>query len=595
MGVSILGIIAVQLVWMNNAIRVKNELFNRSVNEALNNTAEKLEKQHNLGVVNRMIFSGDSAFRFGNENEFEFHFQIPEPPQLTSKFFDSLKLKSPSRVKAPPVIIDRKKKPGQNQEDIRVEVETRSDTGETAPRFELNGEAQFFSDEFVFNRRSDTANQKIFIPDGNTIIRNLDSLYAVSEIKMDSLFQSINFEHLDSLYSISVVKIDSMMENLDSVWQVSPDFSERVKNKAGNLKRTARQFVTEIVTWDATEIDTAQLKTILDEELKNRDIPIDFQFGIFADSVLNAHSETADSVRLANSEYKVELFPNAIIERSLKLAVLFPERESFIYRSLNWLLVASFIFSLFILTTFAMSIFYILRQKKISEMKSDFINNMTHEFKTPIATISVATDSITNEKVVHDPERIKYFAGMIKKENARMNLQVEDILTIARLDRKDFEFNWEAIDVHELIKDAVQGIILQVEKRSGKIETHLDAKNPIVTTDRKHCTNLIYNLLDNAMKYSSDSPKIVVSTKNKANGVVISVQDNGIGMSKSVQSKIFEKFYRQSSGNVHNIKGFGLGLSYVKAVLEANRGSISVESEPGKGSKFDVFLPFVRE
>jgi len=333
----------------------------------------------------------------------------------------------------------------------------------------------------------------------------------------------------------------------------------------------------------------------LNDELKNRDIPIEFQFGIFSDSILYAHSEAADSAKLAGSEYKVELYPNAIFDRNLNLSVLFPGREGFIYRSLNWLLVASLIFSLFILTTFALSIFYILRQKKISEMKSDFINNMTHEFKTPIATISVATDSITNEKVVRDPERIKYFAGMIKKENARMNLQVEDILTIARLDRKDFEFNWEAIDSHELIKDAVQGIILQVEKRGGKIETHLDAKNSIITTDRKHCTNLIYNLLDNAMKYSAEAPEIAVATKNKANGVVISVQDSGIGMSKSVQSKIFEKFYRQSSGNVHNVKGFGLGLSYVKAVLEANRGNISVQSEPGKGSKFDVFLPFVRE
>ncbi|MCF6357961.1 MAG: HAMP domain-containing histidine kinase, partial [Draconibacterium sp.] len=226
---------------------------------------------------------------------------------------------------------------------------------------------------------------------------------------------------------------------------------------------------------------------------------------------------------------------------------------------------------------------------------SDFINNMTHEFKTPIATISVATDSIINEKVVSDPERIRYFAGMIKKENARMNRQVEDILTIARLDKKDFEFNWETIDVHELINDAIQGINLQVEKRGGKIETNLSAVNSIITTDKIHFTNVVYNLLDNAIKYSDESPEISVSTINQTNGVLISVTDKGIGMTKAVQGKIFERFYRQTSGNIHNVKGFGLGLSYVKAVLEANRGNISVESEPGKGSKFEVFLPFVRE
>jgi two-component system phosphate regulon sensor histidine kinase PhoR len=306
-------------------------------------------------------------------------------------------------------------------------------------------------------------------------------------------------------------------------------------------------------------------------------------------------SEGADSATVVNSPFQVTLYPGDIFQKNLKLAVFFPGRDRFIYRSLNWLLIASFLFSLIILTTFSLSVFYILRQKKISEMKSDFINNMTHEFKTPIATISVATDSILNEKVLSDTDKIKYFTGMIKKENARMNRQVEDILTIARLDKKDFEFTWEAVDVHELIDDAIQGIKLQIEKRGGDIKTSLQAVNSMATTDKMHCTNVIYNLLDNANKYSAESPEIIISTKNRNNGIILSVEDRGIGMSKTVQSKIFERFYRQASGNIHNVKGFGLGLSYVKAVLEANHGTISVQSEPGNGSRFDVFLPFVRE
>jgi two-component system phosphate regulon sensor histidine kinase PhoR len=227
-------------------------------------------------------------------------------------------------------------------------------------------------------------------------------------------------------------------------------------------------------------------------------------------------------------------------------------------------------------------------------MKSDFINNMTHEFKTPIATISVAADSIGNEKVINNPDQIRFFTGMIKKENTRMNRQVEDILTIARLDKKEFEFRWEPVDVHEIIEEAVQSILIQVDKRGGQIELNLKAANPVATTDSVHCTNLIYNLLDNANKYSSDEPQITVTTKNNAKGILLSVEDKGIGMTKSVQSKIFERFYRQTSGNIHNVKGFGLGLSYVKAVVEANHGSISVHSEPGKGSRFEVFLPFLR-
>ena len=228
-------------------------------------------------------------------------------------------------------------------------------------------------------------------------------------------------------------------------------------------------------------------------------------------------------------------------------------------------------------------------------MKSDFINNMTHEFKTPLATISVAADSISNQKVIEKPERIRYFIDMIKKENTRMNRQVEDILTIARLDKKDFEFRWEAFNLHEVIDDAIQSILLQVEKKGGTLASDLRAENAVATSDRNHFANLIYNLLDNANKYSPQVPEIKISTRNTAKGIVITVEYKGIGMTRAVQSRIFERFYRQTSGNIHNVKGFGLGLSYVKAVLEANRGTIGVHSEPGKGSRFEVFVPFVRE
>ena len=225
-------------------------------------------------------------------------------------------------------------------------------------------------------------------------------------------------------------------------------------------------------------------------------------------------------------------------------------------------------------------------------MKSDFINNMTHEFKTPIATISIAADSISNEKVIKEEEKVRFFAGMIKKENVRMNEQVERILQIARLDRKEFEFNFQATDVHRLIKEAVDGILLQVEKRGGRIETRFEAVNPVVTTDPVHFTNLVFNILDNANKYTPESPVIKVTTANCPKGINLSVEDNGIGMTKAVQNRIFDKFYRLPSGNVHNIKGFGLGLSYIKAILEANGGSIKVTSEPGRAAGLSFLSHF---
>ncbi|WP_297088735.1 HAMP domain-containing sensor histidine kinase [uncultured Draconibacterium sp.] len=567
MGISILGIIAVQLVWMNNAIKVKNEMFERGVNQALQQTVNRLEDLHNLGVVNEMVFAGDSAewiHEFGHEFEFEsdslmqWHVE-PRPVRV---------FKKRAELEKRPVKVIREYAP--DNADSRLEIRIDSDVERKSVQ------------TFSYNMSTSTKGE-------NHVIITGEGNGGVVWVKRDTFITDA-----DSLYTISTVKIDSLLTNLDTFQVLGPDLSERVKLKASSLKRMANKVVTEVATWDVRMLDEELIYEVLKKELDQNSIPLDFEYGIQRGDSISFPQLVSDTAQFATAAFKTNLYPNDIFQKNIQLLVFFPERDTFIYRSLNWLLVASFFFSVFILVTFALSIFYILRQKKISEMKSDFINNMTHEFKTPIATISVAADSITNSKVVSNPERIQYFAGMIKKENTRMNRQVEDILTIARLDRKDFEFNWETIDVHELIGDAMQGIVLQVEKRGGTITTDFAALNSTISTDRMHCTNVIYNLIDNAIKYSAGKPEIKVTTKNNQQGIVISVEDKGIGMSKAVQSKIFERFYRQTSGNIHNVKGFGLGLSYVKAVLEANRGTITVSSELNKGSKFDVFLPFVR-
>ncbi|WP_372650281.1 sensor histidine kinase [Draconibacterium sp.] len=572
MGISILGIIAVQLVWMNNAIRVKNEMFERGVNQALQQTVNRLEDLHNLDVVNEMVFAGDSIDLL---QDFDFDVEFDSDSDNTMRWNvlpgKARVLRQRTDSTRRPVRIIREFAP--DNQEARIEIHIDNDSNSRKVQ------------SYTYNLSSSTTGKSHVVIAGDN-----PEPGSVVFVKSDTIIRSA-----DSLYTISTVKIDSLLTDLDTFQILAPDISKRVKLKATSLKRMANKVVTEVATWDVRKIDENLIYDVLKKELDENNIPLDFEYGIFRGDELSFPKPVTDSLEVANTIFQAQLYPNDIFQKDIKLAVVFPDRDSFIYRSLNWLLIASFLFSLIILMTFALSIFYIIRQKKISEMKSDFINNMTHEFKTPIATISVATDSITNQKVLGDPERIKYFAGMIKKENTRMNRQVEDILTIARLDKKDFEFHWETIDVHELISDAVQGIKLQVEKRGGKIELDLKAINSMVTTDRIHCTNVVYNLIDNANKYSGDAPEITVSTVNQQKGVVVSVSDKGIGMSKAVQAKIFERFYRQTSGNIHNVKGFGLGLSYVKAVLEANRGTISVSSEPGKGSKFDVFLPFVRE
>ena len=224
-------------------------------------------------------------------------------------------------------------------------------------------------------------------------------------------------------------------------------------------------------------------------------------------------------------------------------------------------------------------------------MQKDFINSVSHEFKTPIATIAVAADSLMNEKVSGNPDLVKYFSGMIRKENKRMDKQVEDILSIARMEKKELVFHWEKFNLHELLSDVIASIELQVQQRDGQIIAVLEATQPEVLSDRKHLSHAVFNLIDNANKYTEEKPRIVIHTINRDGGIQLSVTDNGTGMSKQVQARIFERFYRQSGGNIHNVKGFGLGLSYTRAVVEAGRGTIRVESEPGKGSRFELFLP----
>ena len=252
---------------------------------------------------------------------------------------------------------------------------------------------------------------------------------------------------------------------------------------------------------------------------------------------------------------------------------------------------SSILFTGLILFCFVYTINVIVTQRKLSEMKNDFINNMTHEFKTPIATISLASDSILNPNIIGSKEKIKRFLGIIKQENKRMLSQVEKVLQMAVLDQKDFTLNKTIVNMIEVVNRAATHTRLLVESREGIVRTHIRSDNSNVMADHTHLSNLVHNLLDNAYKYSPEKPEIDVTLEDIAKGVKITVKDNGIGMTAENQKNIFDKFYRVHTGNLHDVKGFGLGLSYVKAIVDAHGGTISVQSELGKGSSFMVFLP----
>jgi signal transduction histidine kinase len=332
----------------------------------------------------------------------------------------------------------------------------------------------------------------------------------------------------------------------------------------------------------------------LGQALENNGISIPYEYGVISsagDSLTAIASAGFDIGHPNHQVYSALMFPGDVFERNDYLEVYFPGRARFLLKSILLLLFGSTFFTAIILVLFSSTLYIIIRQKKNSEIKSDFINNMTHEFKTPIATISLAVDAMENPKVISDKEQLTYYSGIIREENRRMNAQVENVLRISLLDKNELELNLQATDLHSIIKKAITNFSLLVEERQGELKADLSASNSTAYVDEVHFMNVIINLLDNALKYSTGAPEIEIQTENEGTDIRISVSDKGIGMSKETQRKIFEKFYRVEHGNVHNTRGFGLGLNYARAMVEKFGGSISVNSELGKGSTFTLVIP----
>ncbi|MCY7408672.1 MAG: HAMP domain-containing histidine kinase, partial [Chitinophagales bacterium] len=391
-----------------------------------------------------------------------------------------------------------------------------------------------------------------------------DTLYKQTEVFLVSdsghdAYTEIDTEHT----TITQFKVDANGNKI----------SQKVNIKSKQLNEVFNQMVME---WNMNTVPIQQrlqivsLHAMIDEELKKKGITVPFQYGVVSgDNYTSCAIQSPQfSPSMIPSSFSSSLFPNDITFRPDRLLVFFDDLRPYFIRSLLWMIVLSAILSLIFIGTFSTVIYVILKQKKLSEIKTDFINNMTHEFKTPIATISVAVDSIINPIVLGNQERVKYYSELIGRENKRMNSQVEHILQMALLDKENLDLNEQLINVHNLINQVADPVRLQIENRGGKLNLDLKAEDPFVFADEIHLTNVIYNLLDNANKYSPDAPEITVKTFCENNKIVISFTDHGIGMSAATQRRIFERFYREQQGNLHNVKGFGLGLAYVKSIIK---------------------------
>jgi two-component system phosphate regulon sensor histidine kinase PhoR len=341
-----------------------------------------------------------------------------------------------------------------------------------------------------------------------------------------------------------------------------------------------------------SEIDASLLEFLLRTEFEKRNVKADFEYGIYdcthEKMVYGNYVSMRDAKEKADPAKKLPNWTN----QGYYFGVQFPNREAQI---LNQMGIWSFssVVLLLVIVFFAYTLFVILKQKRLSEIQKDFINNMTHEFKTPIATIAVSAEVLKNPDILKQPERLLSYTTIIENENKRLKKHVERVLQMARMDDKeDIDLKKERINLHEVIQEVVAGMGVTLQEKQGKVELLLNTSNPIIHADRHHITNVIYNLLDNAIKYCKENPVIEIRTKQDGKGIILEIQDNGIGVGEENKKRIFQKFFRVPTGNVHDVKGFGLGLNYVKQIVEAHRGKISLVSVVGNGCTFKVFMPY---
>ncbi|MEP1096607.1 MAG: HAMP domain-containing sensor histidine kinase [Cyclobacteriaceae bacterium] len=517
MGLSMIGLIAFQLYWIDSLVTANEERFKKDVLEALNNVASKLEKHEAVAAYNklRLLNSNPGAASQGGR----------------------------------PKVFKRRFQP-------KMEVANQE-----------NGQVFMFFDTVQFG-------------DGFQVVMNFSS-------ETQGRLLEENKPHL--------AELDEQLEKKNVEIKVLEEQLARVSRKyeltfdvVNDLMVPGRSLM--------SRFNPHQLDSLLNIELKYKGIEIEYDYGVIAPRLNRFVMITNEQKQeqLVTSELKAGLFPNDVFGNDSFLVIDFPDERNFLINKI-WSSLASSGFLVFvILFCFGYSIRTIVHQKKISEMKNDFINNMTHELKTPISTVSLAVEALNDKDVANSCLKTKYLK-VIGDENKRLGEQVEKVLQIAAIDRKDYNLKEEMLMMNEVVREAAEHISVQIEKRGGRINLVENAEIDNVIGDRTHLTNIVLNLLDNANKYSPDAPNITLRTEHSDDAFNLTVQDKGIGMNKEQQKHIFQKFYRVPTGDRHDVKGFGLGLAYVQNMVEAHGGKIDVDSEPGKGSKFSITLPIANE
>jgi signal transduction histidine kinase len=509
MSIALVGIISVQIFWINNSIEMREQQFSTSVKYALAIVSENIQK------------------REFKDNLTEF-----------APYLDSVQHLKERGVR-----------------DIFFE---KIDTS----RNEI----------FTFRQRILENNYKTQFSPFESDTVNFRSFISEEEIQVEKIeFQSKDFKELSAKDKVKKI---GRLDKYDKM-----QFEDLLQN-----------IIPRRPIYD--RVSNNEVRFNLDNELRARNIQTRFEYGVFNDDLITK-VKSDRFVKVSGYTYQVPLFINNDGFSDYDLYVTFPKKKEFILRTISLTLLLSALFIFVIILTFATALYQLIKQKKISEIKTDFINNMTHEFKTPIATINLALDSIINPKIIDNKEKVYRYIQMIREENKRMHAQVENVLRISKLEKNQLDLSKDVFDLQEIVENAIAHVKLMISDKNGYIKTHFKAVNSEILASKFHFTNVITNILDNAIKYSEDAPRIDIYSENVGNNIILKIKDKGIGMGKNVQKKIFDKFYREHSGNIHDVKGHGLGLSYVKSITEEHQGTVHVESEKGKGSTFIIKIPLI--
>ncbi|MEZ0184600.1 sensor histidine kinase [Flavobacterium oncorhynchi] len=419
--------------------------------------------------------------------------------------------------------------------------------------------------------------------------------YDISGSLFNKKFSSERFKNFSTKRVTEVYNNNNGIDNNNLGQSLIPDLKIEKSGSLDILNKVQQQIQYKDIA-SLTPIDGRitkdKLYKLLRKELEEYGVKTKFEFGVYSSGVptkIKSDGFHYDK----EATYSVPIFTDNEGNSKYQLSVTFPHKKKFLLSELLSITILSIVFTLIIIIAYTSALNQLLRQKHISEIKTDFINNMTHEFKTPIATINLALDAIRNPKIIEDKEKVYRYLQMIRDENKRMHAQVENVLRISKLEKRELDITKEPTVITEIIDDAIEHVNLILEDRKGTVVRHYNAARTTCLINEVHFTNVLVNILENAIKYSPDIPEIEIFTENVKDMILIKVKDNGLGMSKIAQKRVFEKFYREHTGDLHNVKGHGLGLAYVKRIVEDHNGQVYVESEKGKGSTFIIKIPLI--